>query len=403
MMENITFPSRIIFDEREKAAILGVVEKTMTGPEAIDMYGKGPQVTSYEKEFAEYFGVKYAAAVSSGTAAIHSAVGALRLEPGSEIITTPITDPGTVAPILMQNCIPIFADVEYETLNLSVRSIEKNITGRTRAIIAVHLAGQPCDMEPIMEIARNHNLYVIEDCAQAHGAKYKGRYVGTIGDLGVFSLMAGKHMNSGGQGGMVITNHEELYWNTKRFSDRGKPFNSEEKTNLLLGLNYRMTELQAAVGRVQLTKLADIKRKRQCVVEKLREGMSGLQAFQLWKFIDDGEVNPWFAFVRFNQDRMKINKEEAATILAELGLPVGAHYVVPIYNQYWIKNRVTYGNSQYPWSMPGVREIDYTNCCPSAERALEDHMTLYLHEGWGEKEINYTVEAYKKVEEEYSL
>ncbi|HQE25158.1 MAG TPA: DegT/DnrJ/EryC1/StrS family aminotransferase [Candidatus Atribacteria bacterium] len=403
MMENITFPPRIIFDEREKAAILGVVEKTMTGPEAIDMYGKGPQVTSYEKEFAEYFGVKYAAAVSSGTAAIHSAVGALRLEPGSEIITTSITDPGTVAPILMQNCIPIFADVEYETLNLSARSIEKNITDRTRAIIAVHLAGQPCDMEPIMEIARNHNLYVIEDCAQAHGAKYKGRYVGTIGDLGVFSLMAGKHMNSGGQGGMVITNHEELYWNAKRFSDRGKPFNSEEKTNLLLGLNYRMTELQAAVGRVQLTKLADIKRKRQWVVEKLREGMSGLQAFQLWKFIDDGEVNPWFAFVRFNQDWMKINKEEAATILAELGLPVGAHYVVPIYNQYWIKNRVTYGNSQYPWTMPGAREIDYTNCCPSAERALEDHMTLYLHEGWGEKEINYTVEAYKKVEEEYSL
>ena len=92
------------------------------------------------------------------------------------------------------------------------------------------------------------------------------------------------------------------------------------------------------------------------MVEKLREGMSGLQAFQLWKFIDDGEVNPWFAFVRFNQDWMKINKEEAATILAELGLPVGAHYVVPIYNQYWIKNRVTYGNSQYPWTMPGARE-----------------------------------------------
>ncbi|HRR90909.1 MAG TPA: DegT/DnrJ/EryC1/StrS family aminotransferase, partial [bacterium] len=218
-MERITFPPRIIFDEREKDAILRVVEKTMTGPEAIDMYGKGPEVASYEKEFAEYFGVKYAAAVSSGTAAVHSAVGALRLEPGSEIITTPITDPGTVAPILMQNCIPIFADVEYDTLNISPKSIEKNITDKTRAIIAVHLAGQPCDMDPIMEIARRHNLYVIEDCAQAHGARYKGRYVGTMGDLGVFSLMAGKHMNSGGQGGMVITNNEELYWNAKRFSD----------------------------------------------------------------------------------------------------------------------------------------------------------------------------------------
>ncbi|HRU33183.1 MAG TPA: DegT/DnrJ/EryC1/StrS family aminotransferase, partial [bacterium] len=292
-MERITFPPRIIFDEREKDAILRVVEKTMTGPEAIDMYGKGPEVASYEKEFAEYFGVKYAAAVSSGTAAVHSAVGALRLEPGSEIITTPITDPGTVAPILMQNCIPIFADVEYDTLNISPKSIEKNITDKTRAIIAVHLAGQPCDMDPIMEIARRHNLYVIEDCAQAHGARYKGRYVGTMGDLGVFSLMAGKHMNSGGQGGMVITNNEELYWNAKRFSDRGKPFNSEEKTNLLLGLNYRMTELQAAVGRVQLTKLADIKGKRRWVVERLREGTSGLKMFQLWRFIDNVEVNPW--------------------------------------------------------------------------------------------------------------
>lgn len=402
-MEKINFPPRIIFDEREKEAILRVVEKTMSGPEAIDMYGKGPEVASYEKEFAEYFGVRYAAAVTSGTAAVHSAIGALRLEPGSEIITTPITDPGTVAPILMQNCIPIFADVEYDTLNISPRSIEENITDKTRAVIVVHLAGQPCNMDPIIEVARRHNLYVIEDCAQAHGAKYKGRYVGSIGDLGVFSLMAGKHMNSAGQGGMVITNNEELYWNAKRFSDRGKPFNSEEKTNLFLGLNYRMTELQAAVGRVQLTKLENIKKKRQWIVKSLRDGMSDLKAFKLWKFIDNVEPNPWFAFVRFNKEVMKINKEEAARVLVELGLPIGAHYVVPIYNQYWIKNRVTYGNSQYPWSMPGARKIDYTNCCPNAEKALEDHMTLYLHEGWGEREINYTIEAFKKVEKEYSI
>ncbi|MBC7320119.1 DegT/DnrJ/EryC1/StrS family aminotransferase [bacterium] len=402
-MEKITFPPRIIFDEREKSAILRVVEKTMTGPEAIDMYGKGPEVASYEREFADYFGVKFAAAVSSGTAAIHSAIGALRLEPGSEIITTPITDPGTVAPILMQNCIPIFADVDYETLNLSPESIEKNITEKTKAIIVVHLAGQPCDMDPIMDIAKRYNLYVIEDCAQAHGAKYKGRYVGTFGDLSAFSLMAGKHMNAGGQGGMVITNNEELYWNVKRFSDRGKPFNSTETTNLLLGLNYRMTELQAAVGRVQLTKLADIKKKRQWIVEKLREGLSNLKAFRLWRFIDGAEPNPWFAFVKFNKEYMRINKEETARVLAEYGLPIGAHYVVPIYNQYWIKNRVTYGTSQYPWSMPGARKIDYTNCCPNAERALADHMTLYLHEGWTEREVNYTIEVFKKVEEEYSI
>ncbi|HRU32164.1 MAG TPA: hypothetical protein P5310_01975, partial [bacterium] len=107
--------------------------------------------------------------------------------------------------------------------------------------------------------------------------------------------------------------------------------------------------------------------------------------------------------VRFNREFATVDKWDAARILAEEGLPVGAHYVVPIYNQYWIRNRVTYGNSQYPWSMPGAREIDYTNCCPDAERALEDHMTLYLHEGWGEREIDYTIESFKKVEKEYSV
>jgi len=167
----------------------------------------------------------------------------LRLEPGTEVITSPITDPGTVAPILMQNCIPVFADVDYDTLNITAASIEKMITEKTRVLIPVHLAGQPCDMNPIMELAKQHNLTVIEDCAQAHGVKYKGKYVGTIGHLGAFSLMAGKHTTSGGQGGMVIANDEKLYWNAKRFADRGKPFNSDNPTNLFLGMNYRMTEL----------------------------------------------------------------------------------------------------------------------------------------------------------------
>lgn len=117
----------------------------------------------------------------------------------------------------------------------------------------------------------------------------------------------------------------------------------------------------------------------------------------------DVEPNPWFAFVRYNREYMRIDKEEVARVLAEYGLPVGAHYVVPIYNQYWIKNRVTYGNSQYPWSTSGAREIDYTNCCPNAEKALEDHLTLYLHEGWGEREILYTTEAFRKVEKDYKI
>ena len=256
------FPPRILFDEKEKEAVLELIEKMMTGPEVIDLYGTGPEVEAYKQEFATFFGARFATPTTSGTAAIHSALGSLRLEPGTEVITSPITDPGTVAPILMQNCIPVFADVDYDTLNITAASIEKMITEKTRVLIPVHLAGQPCDMNPIMELAKQHNLTVIEDCAQAHGVKYKGKYVGTIGHLGAFSLMAGKHTTSGGQGGMVITNDEKLYWNAKRFADRGKPFGSDNPTNLFLGLNYRMTELQAAIGRVQLQKLRSSVRRR---------------------------------------------------------------------------------------------------------------------------------------------
>lgn len=396
------FPPRIIFDKREKQAALRVIEKTMKGNEAIDLFGQGPEVEAYKREFASYFGVRYATAVNSGTGAIHAALGALRLEPGSEVITSPISDPGTVAPILMQNCIPIFADVEYDTLNISPKSIKEKISKRTKVIIPVHLAGQPCDMDPIMKLARKHKLFVIEDCAQAHGAKYKGRYGGTIGHMGVFSLMGGKHHTSGGQGGMVITNNKDLYWNAKRFADRGKPFNSKEGSNLFLGLNYRMTELEAAIGRVQLRKLKGIISKRQKIVEKLRKSMANLKAIRLWKIIDHIEPAYWRCFFHFDKTRLKVSKERFVKALNAQGIPIGLKYTDVFYKQYWIKNRKTYGDSECPWSCPFYnKKINYTNSCPQAEKAVEDHMVLFIHEGWGEKEIEDTVKVLVKVEKHY--
>lgn len=396
------FPPRIIFDRREKEAILRVIEKTMKGNEAIDLYAQGPEVEAYKREFASYFGVRFATPTSSGTGAIHSALGALRLEPGSEVITTPISDPGTVAPILMQNLIPIFADVEYDTLNISPESIEKRITKKTRAIIPVHLAGQPCDMDPIMKLAKRHNLYVIEDCSQAHGAKYKNRYVGSIGHMGAFSLMAGKHHTSGGQGGMVITNHRDFYWNAKRFADRGKPFNSKEKYNLFLGLNYRMTELEAAIGRIQLKKLKNIVRKRQSIYKKLKVSISGLKAIRLWKIIKDAEPSYWFCFLHFDKSKIKVNKERFVKAVKAEGIPVieARFYQEVFYKQPWIKNRQTYGTSGYPWSVYR-KDLDYTGSCPQAEKALDDHMFIYIHEGWGEKEVKDIADALAKVEENY--
>ncbi|HQD40671.1 MAG: DegT/DnrJ/EryC1/StrS family aminotransferase [Firmicutes bacterium] len=391
------FPPRVIFGEEELAAALDVIEKTMTGDQALDRYG-GRHVDAYEQEFAEYFGAKYATSTSSGTAAVHTAIAALGLEPLDEVITTPITDPGTVAAILFQNCIPVFADVDYNTLNITAEGIEGCLSDRTKAIVVVHLAGQSAEMEPILELARRNHLYVIEDCAQAHGAKYRGKYVGTMGDLGAVSLMSSKHTTSGGQGGMVLTNCIHLYWQAKRFADRGKPFNSQDPTNLFLGNNYRMTELEAAIGRAQLKKLESIKEKRQWIVRELKKRLAHC-ATSLWKV--SHEANPWFCFLRFDAENMNADKVTFAEALAKEGIPVGAHYVVPIYQQTWIRERRAYGSSGYPWSDQKARPIDYTGCCPVAEKALSDHFTLYIHEGWGEEELEDTVRAIEKVEAYY--
>jgi dTDP-4-amino-4,6-dideoxygalactose transaminase len=394
-------PARIIFGSKDRQAAMRVIEKTMQANQALDRYG-GIEVDTYEREFADFFGMSYGTAVSSGTAAVHAAIAALDLEPGSEIITTPVTDPGTVMPIIFQQCIPVFADVDYNTLNLAPESVSDCITEKTRAIIMVYLAGIPSGIDRIVEIAREKNLTVIEDCSQAHGAKFGGRYVGTLGDISVFSLMSGKHMTSGGQGGMVLTNNEALYWKAKRFADRGKPFNSDETTNIALGLNYRMTELEAAIGRVQLTKLESIRERRANIRKALDEGFKKcLKAFSLAPIPADAEPNPWFCFIRYHREKMRMDKKTVADAINAEGIPVGAHYVVPMYRQHWFANQKTFGSSGLPWTLPVARKIDYTACCPVAEKALNDHMSIMIHEGWQQQEIEDTITAFKKIEEHY--
>jgi len=352
-----------------------------------------------EKEFARYFRVKFATAVSSGTAAVHSAIASLDLEPGSEVITTPITDPGTVMPIIFQGLIPVFADVDFDTLNITPETIEKVITDRTKAVIPVHLAGVPCEMDEIMKVVKKYKLKVIEDCAQAHGSIYKNKYVGTFGDMGVFSLMSGKHMTSGGQGGMVITDKEKYYWVAKRFADRGKPFGIKKvEGNVSIGLNYRMTEIDAIIGRIQLKKLKKIADKRYRIVEKLRKEFLNLKAFSLWKKPQNSKPNYWFCFVKVEKEKLKVDKWKVAEALKAEGIPASAHYVIPMYENPFIKKRKTFGKSGYPWN-PYNPEIKYR--CPVAEKSLNSHITLHIHECFTEREIEDILKAFEKVEKAY--
>jgi dTDP-4-amino-4,6-dideoxygalactose transaminase len=394
-------PRRTLIGQEERQAVLALLDREVAQGGGFDRYG-GTEVDAYEREFAEHFGTAFATATSSGTAAIHAALAALRLDPGSEVICAPVTDPGGVMPVVWMQCLPVFADADPDTFNMDPASVAGRVTERTRAIIVTHLAGQPADLEPILDLARGRKIAVIEDCAQAHDALYRGRKVGTFGDVGAFSLMGGKHSTAGGQGGMVVTDDEELYWNAKRFADRGKPFNTGEYHNVLLGLNYRMTELEAAIGRVQLGKLAEVVRRRRALAEGLRRRISDLEAVRMGKVIDGAEPSYWFWLMKVDAEKLRVPKDEFARAVAAEGVPIMPRYDFMVYEAPWFRDRATFGRAGWPWAVvPGADAIEYEGSCPNARAAIEAHMVLPCHEFLGEPEIDDIASALRKVERAY--
>lgn len=234
-------------------------------------YWTGHECRKFEKEFAEFTDSKYAIAVSNGTNALDLAFIALEIGKDDEVIVTSRTFLASVSCIVNAGATPVFADVSLDSQNITVESISKVITYKTKAIVCVHLAGWPCDMYPIMELAKQYNLFVIEDCAQAHGARYKGKSLGSIGNIGAWSFCQDKIITTGGEGGMVTTNDHELWSRIWSYKDHGKSWESVYKKKHppgyrwlhdSFGTNWRMTEIQATIGRIQLTRMAEWSSKR---------------------------------------------------------------------------------------------------------------------------------------------
>ena len=234
-------------------------------------YWTGTNCREFEKEFAEFAGSRYAIAVSSGTTALDLAMIALEIGEGDEVVVTSRTFLASVSSIVNVGAKPVFADVSVGSQNITAESISKVLSNKTKAIVCVHLAGWPCDMTPIMELAEKHNLFVIEDCAQAHGAKYKGQSVGSLGHIGAWSFCQDKIITTGGEGGMVTTNDRELWSRMWSYKDHGKSwaavYESEHPPGFrwlhdCFGTNWRMTEMQAVIGRIQLTHMDDWSTKR---------------------------------------------------------------------------------------------------------------------------------------------
>jgi dTDP-4-amino-4,6-dideoxygalactose transaminase len=264
-MLNTLFSPWPSFTQEEATAVSAVIMSNKVN------YWTGTETREFEKEFADWVGTSYAVALSNGTLALDVALHALGIGPGDEVIVTPRTFIASVSCVVNVGATPVFADVEIESGNLSAKTIAACITPKTKAVICVHLAGCPCDLDPIMDLANKHDFKVIEDCAQAHGARYKGRSVGSIGHLGAWSFCQDKIMTTGGEGGMVTTKDETLWRSMWSFKDHGKSYEAVYERahppgfrwlHESFGTNWRMLEIQAAIGRIQLRRMTDWTEKR---------------------------------------------------------------------------------------------------------------------------------------------
>lgn len=311
---------------------------------------EGPVTGRLEREFAEYCDVPHAVASTSGTAAIHVALGALALEPGDEVITTPLSDMGTVIPILACNCIPIFADVDPATGNLTAQSIQEKLTPRTRAVIIVHLAGMPADLAPIVELLNDRDIPLIEDCAQAHGAEYLGRKVGSFGAFGCFSLQQQKHITCG-DGGITITRDPNLAERAGLFADKGWKRSAGQRNHYFLGMNYRITEFQSAVALAQLERLPRFLSLRRSRAKQLSELLDTIPGIVAPSWPSDTTPSWWLYRFGVNTDLLEVSREDFLGALQVEGAKANLGYIPkPLFEYDVIKLAKTFGNSGYPFT-----------------------------------------------------
>lgn len=395
------WPSRYLFTQEEKAAVDALFDKAIASGDVFAYNGEEEE--AYCREFAEYLGGGYADAVNSGTSAIYVALRALNLEPFTEVIVPSVTDMGGVMPVPLMNCIPVPADCAPGSYNMGPEQVAARITDRTSAIVVAHIAGQPADLDPIMEIANSKRIPVVEDCAQSHGAKYKGRFVGTIGDVSAFSTMSGKHHATGGQGGVVFTKNEELYWRARRASDRGKPFNMPNSPgNVVCAGNLNLNDLSAVIGRVQLRKLPQIVAGCQRAAKLVGERCKALKAVTVDLGLPNTEGAFWFLVFRLNLDKVKVDVETFVKALQVEGLPFSSIYTTPFTRNPWYKERAVFGTSGYPWTSPLYKgnpdqEYPLPNCDANDLRLFR----IKTHENVDEKEANDIFKALSKVEAAY--
>ncbi len=350
---------------------------------------KGEQTRTLEAEFADRLGVAHAIACSSGTSALHTAVAALDPEPGDEIITTPITDMGAITPILYQGAIPVFADVDPDTGNVTAATIEARLTDRTRAVMVTHLFGNPCEMDAIGSVLAERGIPVIEDCAQAYGASISGRPVGTIGPLGCFSLQQGKHITTG-EGGLVVTDDDALARRARVFVNKGWPYGEASPDHEFLALNYRLTELQGAVARAQLKKLDGMLEVRARTTARFTDLIADIPGVRA-PVVADGDVHGFWRYCLLVDGEVIDGGPRAlADRLSVHGVASAPRYIQkPAYECKVLAEQRTFGDSRWPFTLAKPEAVDYDPArFPGVYTALDRMLVLGWNEGMSDEHVD---------------
>jgi len=404
-----SWADNITTGEEEKIALSRVIdsgymslfEGSHTPDAPFSFYG-GPEVQALENEWNEYYGSKYSVSVNSATSGLYMAIGALGIGYGDEVIVSPYTMSACAMAPMIYGAIPVFADVD-DMGSLDPKSIKTLVSPRTKAILVVHQFGIPAQMDEIMEIANEYNLKVIEDCAQAHGAKYRGQYVGTIGNIGVFSLNVNKTIQSG-EGGVCVTNDKDLHYRLALIRNHGEAVveaaEYDDITNIA-GFNYRMTELQAAVCRVQLNILDGLNAERLKLVKQLNNGLREFDFLVVPEEKYDCESTYYVYPLKFLSEIAGIKREQFVEAVNAEGINFFQGYVKPLYTQPVYQKRSLFKNG-YPFSAIENKScrMEYNiGICPNAEKLHFDQMIINEHIRLPntKEDINDILNAIKKV------
>ena len=405
-IEEIGFPMWPQFDEKSQGDVVEILKNGKV------CYWTGPKGMEFEEKFAKWVGSKMAISCTNGTAALHIAISSLGIGPGDEVIVPSYSFIASSFSIVQAGAIPVFADVTDDH-TIDPACIEALITERTKAIVVVHLYGVVCDMGPILEIAKKHNLKIVEDCAQCFGGTYKGTKAGVIGDVGCFSFCQSKHFTTGGEGGMVVTNNEDLGWECRSFRDHGYDVRArmnmlalEEKLPYIhnrVGFNYRMTEIQSTIGINELARFDSWNLARRLKYAKMYdEAFTGLKGIKKLPCNTDERKSAYWWYP-INLD-LSVLDCTADVIVKELGAEK-----IPCYGIQWpeayeekaYRELNGFGTAQFPFKSSeytDAKSVDYKNVlCPKAKALRDETLSLFLHPTWEEVHIERCIEGLKTV------